>query len=155
MNIFKKMSEAGHKLWREKLQKMDPHDLFEYLISHALILLVSLIVIIALYKLGEDIIVLLIGKAFDPMNHDVFQTVFGGIMTLLIAMGFKHSIAAVARGEKNVIQVRTVLMISMMALARKFIILDMSTLNAADIAALALALIAMGVVYWLMRDDKL
>jgi len=155
MDDLNKPVQAVSRVWIRKLIKKDPHDLFEYLVAHALIFLVSLIVIIALYKLGEDILVQLIGKAFDPLNHDVFQTVFGGIMTLLIAMGFKHSIAAVARGEKNVIQVRTVLMIAMMALTRKFIILDISTMDAANIGALAAAMLALGAVYWLMRDDSL
>jgi uncharacterized membrane protein (DUF373 family) len=40
----------------------------------------------------------------------------------------------------------------MLALARKFIILDIHTLEAAKIAALALALISLGAVYWLMRE---
>ena len=37
----------------------------------------------------------------DPLDHGVFQALFGAMMTLLIAMEFKHSIIRVAlrRGE--------------------------------------------------------
>jgi len=136
----------------EKIKKAKPYDLFEHLIATILVLLVSFIVVIALYKLGEDVINLLVSRAFDPLKHETFQTVFGGIMTLLIAMEFKHSILIVAKRQQNIIQVKTVILVSMLALARKFIILDIHTIEATKIAALALALVALGAVYWLMRE---
>jgi uncharacterized membrane protein (DUF373 family) len=73
-------------------------------------------------------------------------------MTLLIAMEFKHSIMIVTRRQQNIIQVKTVILVSLLALARKFIILDIQNIEAAKIAALALALVALGAVYWLMRE---
>ncbi|MBJ6726427.1 phosphate-starvation-inducible PsiE family protein [Geomesophilobacter sediminis] len=136
----------------EKARKAKPYHLFENLIANILVLLISFIVVIALFKLGEDVINLLVNKAFDPLKHETFQTVFGGIMTLLIAMEFKHSILVVAKRQQNIIQVKTVILVSLLALARKFIILDIQAIEAAKIAALALALIALGAVYWLMRE---
>jgi hypothetical protein len=46
------------------------------------------------------------------------------IMTLLIAMEFKHSIVRVALRRDSIIQVKTVILIGLIALARKFVILD-------------------------------
>ncbi len=154
MSDIKTSSEANHLSWQGKLRKIAPYDAFEQIISQILVIIISLIVLIALYKLGEDVISLLIRRAFDPLKHEVFQTIFGGIMTLLIAMEFKHSIIAVARREHSIIQVKTVLLISMLALTRKFIILDVNTLEAGKIAGLAVALLAMGAVYWLMRERE-
>jgi len=136
----------------EKLTKLKPYHLFEHLIANILVLLISFIVVVALYKLGEDVVSLLVSKAFDPLKHETFQTVFGGIMTLLIAMEFKHSILVVTKRQQNIIQVKTVILVSLLALARKFIILDIHALEAAKIAALSLALVALGIVYWLMRE---
>ncbi|BDV41596.1 hypothetical protein GURASL_05190 [Geotalea uraniireducens] len=136
----------------EKARKAKPYHLFENLIANILVLLISFIVAIALFKLGEDVINLLVNRAFDPLKHETFQTVFGGIMTLLIAMEFKHSILVVAKRQQNIIQVKTVILVSLLALARKFIILDIQAIEAAKIAALALALISLGAVYWLMRE---
>lgn len=136
----------------EKARKAKPYHLFENLIANILVLLISFIVVIALFKLGEDVINLLVNRAFDPLKHETFQTVFGGIMTLLIAMEFKHSILVVAKRQQNIIQVKTVILVSLLALARKFIILDIQAIEAAKIAALALALISLGAVYWLMRE---
>ena len=67
------------------------------------------------------------------------------IMTLLIAMEFKHSIVRVALRRDSIIQVKTVILIGLIALARKFVILDPEA-SPAKIAALAL-----GATYWLLR----
>lgn len=85
------------------------------------------------------------------LQQDSFQLVFGMIMTLLIALEFKHSIIKVALRNESVVQVKTVILIALLALARKFVILDVYS-NPAQIAALALALLALGIVYWLMRE---
>lgn len=50
----------------EKLKKLKPYHLFEHLIANILVLLISFIVVVALYKLGEDVVSLLLSKAFDP-----------------------------------------------------------------------------------------
>jgi uncharacterized membrane protein (DUF373 family) len=78
------------------------------------------------------------------------------IMTLLIAMEFKHSIVRVALRRSSIIQVKTVLLIALIALSRKFVILDSSATAASTIAALAAATLVLGVVYWLLRerDDR-
>jgi uncharacterized membrane protein (DUF373 family) len=73
------------------------------------------------------------------------------IMTLLIALEFKHSIIKVALRRNSIIQVKTVILIALIALSRKFVILDVET-SPAKIAALAFALLALGFVYWLMRE---
>lgn len=155
-NSLKGGEMNSHRSWlhmiAEKLKRIKPYHLFEHLIANILVLLISFIVIVALYKLGEDILSLLVSKAFDPLKHETFQTIFGGIMTLLIAMEFKHSILVVTKRQHNIIQVKTVILVSLLALARKFIILDIHTMEAAKIAALALALVALGAVYWLMRE---
>jgi uncharacterized membrane protein (DUF373 family) len=100
---------------------------------------------------------LALGGALDPLDHEVFQTLFGMIMTLLIAMEFKHSIIRVALRRESIIQVKTVILIALLALSRKFVILDTSSTGAATIAALAAATLVLGIVYWLLRerDDRL
>ena len=54
-------------------------------------------------------------------------------------------------------QVKTVVLISLLALSRKFIVLDSKATGAETIAALALATLVLGVLYWLLRerDDRL
>jgi uncharacterized membrane protein (DUF373 family) len=73
------------------------------------------------------------------------------VMTLLIAMEFKHSITRVMLRRDHIVQVKTVILVAILAIARKFIILDPAT-DPKCIAALAAALVALGSVYWLMRQ---
>ena len=49
------------------------------------------------------------------------------------------------------------ILIALLALSRKFVILDITATGAATIAALASATLVLGVVYWLLRerDDRL
>jgi uncharacterized membrane protein (DUF373 family) len=99
---------------------------------------------------------LLVFGALNPLNHEEFEVIFGMIMTLLIAMEFNHSILQAMERLHRVIQVKTVLLISILALARKFIILNIESTSASTIVALGFAVVALGAVYWLMRerDDR-
>jgi uncharacterized membrane protein (DUF373 family) len=97
------------------------------------------------------VISLLVSDALNPLDHAVYQTIFGMVMTLLIAMEFKHSITRVMARRDHIVQVKTVLLVALLAIARKFIILDPASAPA-QIAALAFALMALGSVYWLMRQ---
>jgi uncharacterized membrane protein (DUF373 family) len=88
----------------------------------------------------------------DPLDHRMFQAIFGQIMTLLIALEFKHSIVKVVAHGESIIQVRTVLLIALLAVSRKFIILDPDKYSAQTILALAAVLVGLGITYWLIRD---
>ena len=131
---------------------MSFYERFEHLVALALTALISITILVALWSLGEKIFRLLVLGALDPLDHATFQAIFGGIMTLLIAMEFKHSILQVLERKAHIIQVKTVLLIAQLALARKFIIMDAKTMGASTIAALALCVLALGAVYWMMRE---
>ena len=130
---------------------------FEHIVALALTILVSLIMLVAMYRLSVGIIHDLIFGFLNPLEHKVFQSLFGEIMTLLIAMEFNHTIHLVAMRKQNIIQVKTVLLIAILALARKVIIMDLHTITSGQIEALAAITLALGIVYWLMRerDDRL
>lgn len=78
------------------------------------------------------------------------------VMTLLIAMEFKHSIVRVAMRHGSIVQVKTVVLIALLALSRKFVILDTAATGPAQVGALAFATLVLGIVYWLLRerDDR-
>lgn len=136
---------------------MSFYERFEQVVAIILSLVIAVVIALALVQLVTRTALLLLTGAADPLEHDVFQTLFGMIMTLLIAMEFKHSIVLVAFRRSNIIQVKTVVLIALLALSRKFVILDSSSTTASTIAALAGATLVLGVVYWLLRerDDRL
>jgi uncharacterized membrane protein (DUF373 family) len=127
------------------------YERFEQLVAFVLSVVISLIILVSLWQLIRAVVTLLVSDALNPLDHAVFQTLFGMIMTLLIAMEFKHSITRVMMRRDHIVQVKTVILIALLAIARKFIILDPVTAPA-QIAALAAALVALGSVYWLMRQ---
>ena len=141
---------------RDHWSIMTIYERFEQMVAVALSLIISIVIIIALYQLARRTLPLVLGGVLDPLDHEVFQSLFGAMMTVLIAMEFKHSIIRVAARSESIIQVKTVILIAILALGRKFVILDSSATGAATIAALASATLVLGVVYWLLRerDDR-
>jgi uncharacterized membrane protein (DUF373 family) len=79
--------------------------------------------------------------------------VFGMIFTVIIALEFKRSLLVVAERRDSVVQVRSVILIALLAVVRKLIILDLSSTDAFHLLALAAAILALGAVYWLVRDQ--
>ncbi|MEA5098128.1 MAG: phosphate-starvation-inducible PsiE family protein [Burkholderiaceae bacterium] len=132
------------------------HEKFEKIVAGILSIAIAIIIVVSLIQLLRTIYVMLVLDAMNPLDHTVFQAVFGMIMTLLIAMEFQHSIVRMAVRGDSLIQVKTVLLIGLIALARKFVILDPADTGPAKMAALSGATIALGVVYWLLRerDDR-
>jgi uncharacterized membrane protein (DUF373 family) len=75
------------------------------------------------------------------------------IFTVIIALEFKHSILIVLERQESVIRVRSIILIAMLAMVRKFIILDLRETETAELFALASAILALGIVHWLVRDQ--
>jgi len=101
----------------------------------------------------REVLVSLVFGVLDPLDHATFQTVFGMIFTVVIALEFKRSLLVAAERKFSVLQVRSIILIALLAVVRKFIILDLSTTEPATVAALAGATLTLGTVYWLVRDQ--
>ena len=126
---------------------------FEHVVVLVLIALIVVVIASATWHLAVNIVVLLLSGVFDPADTAAFQTIFGMMFTVMIALEFKHSLLVVLRRHENVVQVRTVVLIAILAMVRKFIIFDLTTTPAGELFALAAAILALGVVYWLVRDQ--
>ena len=73
-------------------------------------------------------------------------------MTLLIALEFNHTLQYVVTRPQCMIQTKVVLLIALLALARKFIILDLHEVSPGHLLGLAATTLALGIVYWLLRE---
>jgi uncharacterized membrane protein (DUF373 family) len=76
-------------------------------------------------------------------------------MTLLIALEFNHTLRHSADRQQGIIQTKVVVLIALLALARKFIILDVREVSAAYLLGLAAITLALGLTYRLMRPHRL
>jgi uncharacterized membrane protein (DUF373 family) len=127
---------------------------FETLVALVLTGVIGLIIVVALYRLAFSVVAGLVLDILDPLDHEIFQGVFGEIMTLLIALEFNHTLYLVVRREQSIIQAKVVILIALLALARKFIILDLHEITPDYLFGLAAVTLALGVVYWVVRDRE-
>jgi uncharacterized membrane protein (DUF373 family) len=142
------------KVAGEQLRLLSLYQRFEQIVVLVLTALIAIIVVAALWSLCVKILFgLLLSGSLDPSDYAVFQTVFGMIFTVIIALEFKKSLLVLAERRDNVVQIRSVVMIALLAICRKVIILDLTETDASHILALAAAILALGVVYWLIRDS--
>src|SRR6202790_2994658 len=138
---------------REKFRLLSLYQRFEHIVVLILTALIAVIVVAAVWSLSLKILFgLVLSGSLDPSDYAVFQAVFGMIFTVIIALEFKKSLLVVAERRDSVVQIRSVVLIALLAICRKVIILDVHDTDALQIFALATAILSLGVVYWLIRE---
>ncbi len=129
------------------------YEKFEHLIITLLTAIIATIVAAATWQLILHTFDLVRSHLLDPRDSQVFQTVFGMVLTVLIAMEFKHSLLIVLHQQRDIVQIRAVVLIALLAMVRKFIILDIYQTQPAAVFALAAASLSLGIVFWLVRNE--
>jgi uncharacterized membrane protein (DUF373 family) len=139
---------------RGEWSAMTLYQRFEQLVSWTLTTLIAVIIAFALVRLTVMVFEVFILGAHNPLDHRDFENIFGRIMTLLIALEFNHSILQALERRHRIVQVKTVVLISILSLVRKFIVLDVMTTSAVVMCAMALAVLALGIVYRLIQEPE-
>jgi uncharacterized membrane protein (DUF373 family) len=97
------------------------------------------------------------GSLID-MDYSDFQGLFERILAALIALELAHSVRQTASGDHGLIQVRTVLLIGVLAVVRKLILLEVESTSGLFLLGLAAAVLALGGVYalilWMETQTK-
>jgi uncharacterized membrane protein (DUF373 family) len=142
--------DAGRQRWR----RLTVYLKFEHAVVLVLTILLSVIIVSAIWKLAIKILYsLVLSDTFDLTDLAAFQSVFGMVFTVIIALEFKRTLVLVTERTESVVQVRAVILIALLAIVRKLIILDISPGDAPQLLALAVATLSLGAVYWLVRDQ--
>ena len=100
------------------------------------------------YSLVETLLTIRDYYDNDGFNKRLFQ-LFGLFLNVLIALEILENITAYLK--KHVIQVELVLVTSLIAVARKIIILDLEKKGSNDLIALGVAALALSVSYLIIR----
>lgn len=137
---------------RRRFDLLNFYGKFEQIVIFILTVLIAVFVIFAVWNLALKVLQSIASSTLDPTDYSVFQTVFGAILTVIIALEFKKSLLVSAERQQSVVQVRTVILIALLAVVRKVLILDPAHATT-EMFALAAAIIALGAVYWLVRDQ--
>jgi uncharacterized membrane protein (DUF373 family) len=137
---------------RTKWQTLSIYEKFEQTVVSVLTLVIAGIVTIATWQLLLHTLNLVESHVVNLADSQVFQSIFGMVLTVLIALEFKHTLLVVRHHRRAIVQVRAVVLIALLALVRRFIILDLYQTTPSVIAALAGAALALGVVFWLVGN---
>ncbi|MBI3479784.1 MAG: phosphate-starvation-inducible PsiE family protein [Nitrosomonadales bacterium] len=123
---------------------------FETIVTIGIVAMISVMILAAFWGLIIATYNLVLHGAFDTLEHKAFQSAFGMVMTLLIAIEFNRTIMHAYLEEGREVIVKTVVLVSILAVSRQFIVFEINTISPLTLAALAFALLSLGIVYWLM-----
>jgi uncharacterized membrane protein (DUF373 family) len=138
---------------RENWRELNLYQRFEQIIILVLSLLISVVIVVTLFNLLRTLFEVLRLGLLDPARPQVFQSIFGMIIIVLIALEFNHTILGILDRGFSVVQVRAVVLIALLAVLRKFIVLEMGEADAMLLLALSAATLALGGVYWAVREQ--
>jgi uncharacterized membrane protein (DUF373 family) len=111
---------------RRRFDLLNFYGKFEQIVIFILTVLIAVFVIFAVWNLALKVLQSIASSTLDPTDYSVFQTVFGAILTVIIALEFKKSLLVSAERQQSVVQVRTVILIALLAVVRKVLILDLA-----------------------------
>lgn len=87
-------------------------------------------------------------------DYSAFQILFDRVLTVVIALELARSVQQMARGEHGLAQVRTVVLIGILAVVRKIILLEIESTSGMFLLGIAAATLALGLVYALVLEAE-
>ena len=145
------------KLWqgiRNSFGGLTIYERFEHGVIYVLLGLIVAVVTSATWHLAEVVVRLVFANEVQLTKQAVFQSVFGMVFTVMIALEFKRSLLVVLARQESVVRVRSIVLIAMLAMVRKFIILDFGPGETSELFGLSAAILSLGLVYWLVRGQE-
>ncbi|MBW4527683.1 MAG: phosphate-starvation-inducible PsiE family protein [Phormidium tanganyikae FI6-MK23] len=143
-------------LWKSLREGMKDENFLSFLgrievwVSKILSIMMLLVIFLSVFQLGRVLIIELTSISPNDYSTRVLFTIFGLFLNVLIAFEILENITAYLK--KHVIQVELVIVTSLIAVARKIIILDLEKTAGIDLIALATAIFALSVSYGIVRN---
>jgi uncharacterized membrane protein (DUF373 family) len=138
------------KHW-EDLRRFTDYARFERIALGCVLVILSAI---SVYAIGALVIKLsgdfTLGEAF--LEKAALQDTFGAILTILIVLEFNHSVYVAMTHKSGAIQVRTVILLTVLVIARKLMLQDFSATSVQTFLGFGALLLALGVIYWLISN---
>ncbi|MEM7595265.1 MAG: phosphate-starvation-inducible PsiE family protein [Cyanobacteria bacterium P01_A01_bin.83] len=122
--------------------------LIENLVAKVLSITLLVLILVALadlvFVIGNNIL----AEPFGSINKTLIE-LFGLFLNILIALELLENITVYLK--KHIFQVELVISTSLVAVARKIIIFDLQKYSGNELIALAAAIFALSISYWLIR----
>lgn len=126
---------------------------FEVAMIAVLTLMVSISVVLTLVHAGYELIHVMSGGLHN-FGHEQFVTVFGAFMTVLIALEFNHTVLPEISSGTPVVKVRAVILVALLALARKLVLVDYHKEDYTTLIGLAVLVLAATAAYWVVSRES-
>jgi uncharacterized membrane protein (DUF373 family) len=140
-------------VFRKQAKGRTPYEWFEQIILGIIVFIMSLVIIyslvLATITLADDLV-----SGIGSMETSALKDTFGLILTVIILVEFNHSIVLAIRQRSGAIQVRIVVLITIMVLARKLVLLDYTTASVETLLGLGALALSLGGLYWLISDGE-
>ncbi|MDZ8140530.1 MAG: phosphate-starvation-inducible PsiE family protein [Nostoc sp. DedQUE04] len=120
----------------------------EVLVSKVLSIFMVIVILVTIGDLGIFIFKELFTVPYGRFNSTLYK-IFGLFLNILIALEILENITAYLR--RHVFQVELVIVTSLIAVARKIIILDLEKVPGIDIIGLGIAILALSISYLIIR----
>ena len=125
----------------------------EELVSKLLSIIMIVVILLAIVDLGIHIInKIVIWNSDKASFNDNLFTTFGLFLNILIALEILENIIAYLR--KHVVHAELVIVTSLIAVARKIIILDLNKTDGTQVVGLGIAILSLSISYWIIYITK-
>jgi len=140
-------------MFRKQAKGRTAYEWFEQIILGIIVIIMSLVIIyslfVAIITLSGDL-----ASGIESMETSALKDTFGLILTVIILVEFNHSIVLAIRQRSGAIQVRIVVLITIIVLARKLVLLDYTTASMETLLGLGGLALSLGGLYWLISDGE-
>jgi len=136
----------------EKWRKYCTYSQFERVALACVMFMIATIAVFAIVfagiKLAGD---LLLGETF--VDKAALQDTVGLILTIVILLEFNHSLLVALTEGSGAIQVRMLVRLTILVVARKLMLIDFTAADAKTLLGFGGLLIALGGLYWLIANS--
>ncbi|MDX2271234.1 MAG: phosphate-starvation-inducible PsiE family protein [Cyanobacteriota bacterium] len=116
--------------------------------------LLALIMIVVILVMLVDLVIFLWKMMFTGTSFllGTVTEVFGAFLSILIAIELLENITAYLK--EHTIQIKLVIVTSLIAVARKIILLDFEKVSGVDLIGLGLSIAALSLSYWIVHTTQ-
>lgn len=123
---------------------------FERLISAALLLGMAVVIVLATFSFLRSVG----GAAMEyggPLDYPSFQLLFDRVLAAIIALELAHSVHQMVTGHRGMAQVKTVVVIGLLAIVRKLILVEIEATSGLFLLGIAATVLSLGIVFALVQ----
>jgi uncharacterized membrane protein (DUF373 family) len=119
---------------------------FERGVAAAVLVGMVAVILLAVISFLMRVVQVTFGLPGD-LEYGVFQTLFDRVLAAIIALEIAHSIREMVAGRHGAAQLRTVVVIGMLAVVRKLVVLEIESTSGMFLAGLAAVVLALGITF--------